>query len=264
MGIRLLYITRVSSLVLVSRISTSHGLHCSTNASAKCIYRRDRHLRKHRPLAMFSSQLQPILGDGDRQLDVSSIGRSNRLHSEEEQLYIRNVLLAAESLLQLGTVDDSDLQRREETMDLIDRCKIALAPHKRLPPDVLRSIFHFCAEARIQFPLASKPRSIDKDLRLLHITHVCSAWRQLALETPVLWSDISIYLSDADCEQHDKTLSSARQWFDRAQDMRRSLFINFSTWNGDVSPQLHDSWKKLLKFMAQYRLEELHLVYPIN
>ncbi len=202
--------------------------------------------------------MQPTPSD-DGQLDVSPIGRTNRLHSEEEQLYIRNVLLAAEMLLQSGTID-GDLQRREETADVIGRCKIALAPHKRLPPDVLRFIFHFFGEPRVEFPLGSK-----RGLPLLCITHVCSAWRQLALETPALWSDISICLPEIEWEPYayDKTLSSARQWFDRAQDMRRSLSILFSAGNADGSPQLH-SWKKLLEFMARYRLEELELEYPIN
>ena len=210
-------------------------------------------------------QLQ-IPGDGHGQLSVSLIGRTNRPHSEEEQLYIQNVLLAAESLLQPGIVD-GDLRRREETVDVIGRCKIALAPHKRLPPNILRSIFHFCGEARAQFPLASKCRGIDQDLRLLRITHVCSAWRQLALEMPALWSDISIYLvSDGDWKRYNKTLSSARQWFDRAQDMRRSLFIVFDgVWMDYISPHLHDSWQKLLKFLDQCRLlEELDMQYPIN
>ncbi len=203
---------------------------------------------------MFSSQL-PTPSDGDGQLDISSIGRTNKLHSEEEQLYIRNVLLAAESLLQSGTVD-GDLQRRE-TVDVIGRCKIALAPHKRLPPDVLQSIFHFCGEGLVQFPLRSK-----RDIPLLCITHVCSAWRQFALGMPALWSNISICLSYRDWKQHDKTLSSARQWFDRAQDMRRSLFIFFYV--AHVVPHLPYLWEKLLGFMAQYRLEDLDLVYPIN
>ncbi|KAF8346070.1 hypothetical protein F5887DRAFT_1282072 [Amanita rubescens] len=208
---------------------------------------------------MFTSQLQPIPSDGDGQLDVSSIGRANGLHSEEEQLYIRNVLLAAEVLLQSGTVD-GDLRRREETVDVIGRCKIALAPHKRLPPDVLRSIFHFCGEARIQFPLKHLPL-------LCRITHVCSAWRQLALETPALWNGISIALSSySGQKQHDKILSSARQWFDRAQDMRgRSLFIRYDiVGNENVRPRLHYAWEKLLEFIAQYRLEALELAYPIN
>ena len=216
---------------------------------------RTAYLGKRRPLAMLSSQLQPMPGDGDGHLDLSSIGRTNILHSEEEQQYIRNVLLAAESLLQSGTVDD-DLQRWEETVDLIDRCKIALAPHKILPPDVLRSIFRFCGEAGVQFPIKSM-----RYLHLLRITHVCSAWRQLALEIPVLWSDITIYITPDDEKDYDETLSSARQWFDRAQDMRRSLSIYFDI---GVSPHRQDLWEKLLGFMAQYRLEELELTYPIN
>ena len=200
---------------------------------------------------------------GPLDIGLSSIGRTNKNSSEEEEIRIRIIQLAAESLLQSGTVD-GDLRRREETVDLIGRCKIALAPHKRLSPDVLRSIFHFCGEARVQFPLVSKR---DPPC-LLRITHVCSAWRQLALETPALWSDISIYLSDGDGKRHDKTLFSARQWLDRAQDMRRSLFIIFTDIDIRtlyyVSPHLHDSWNQLLEFMARYRLEELDLAYPIN
>ena len=203
-----------------------------------------------------SSQLQPT-PEGQR-VDISSIGRTNKLHSEEEELYIRNVLLAAESLLQSEIVDDG--LQRWETVDLIGRCKIALAP--QLLPDVLGSIFHSCGETRVQFPLGG----IDQDLRLLSITHVCSAWRQLALEMPALWSNIGVHLSkDADLEQHNKTLSSARQWFNRAQGMRRSLFIHFNAgWNANLNPHLQDTWKKLLEFMAQYRLGELDLICPMN
>lgn len=52
---------------------------------------------------MSNLQLQ-IPDDGDGQLDVPLliIGRTNRPHSEEEQLYIRNILLAAESLPYVG------------------------------------------------------------------------------------------------------------------------------------------------------------------
>ena len=109
---------------------------------------------------------------GPLDIGLSSIGRTNKNSSEEEEIRIRIIQLAAESLLQSGTVD-GDLRRREETVDLIGRCKIALAPHKRLSPDVLRSIFHFCGEARVQFPLVSKR---DPPC-LLRITHVCSALR---------------------------------------------------------------------------------------
>ena len=146
-------------------------------------------------------------------------------------------------------------------MDLIARCKIALAPHQKLPPDVLRSIFHFCKETHVEFPLSKR----DTDLRLLHITHVCSAWRRLALETPALWSGVGILLSSTDPSRHRKaSLSSARQWFTRAQNMPRSLLIDLTWLDSYDSPHLGDAWEQILKFMALYRLRDLELKYPIN
>ena len=192
-------------------------------------------------------------GNSDRQInvDLTSMGRTNRIYSEAEEAYIRNILLAAQ-------------QRKEEVdLDLIGRCEVALAPHKKLPPDVLRSIFHFCNEKLVEFPLSRR----DTALRLLHITHVCSAWRQLALETPALWSGVAILLSsDADRSRHHQALSSARQWLARAQDTPRSLFIDVSWLDFyDCPHSLHDSiWEQILKFVALYRLRDLELQYPIN
>ena len=189
--------------------------------------------------------LLPLLPSGN--VDLASIGRTNRVYSDEEGAYIRNILLVAR-------------QQKEEIVDLIGRCEVALAPHKKLPPDVLRSIFHFSSETRAEFPLSKG----GVGLRLLRITHVCSAWRQLAFEMPALWSDLSIYLSSADRSRHHKTLSSARQWFTRAQDMPRSLFIDL-VWLGSYDvPHLHDVWEQILKFIALYRLRDLELKYPAN
>jgi hypothetical protein len=80
---------------------------------------------------------------------------------------------------------------------------------------------------------------------------------------PALWSGIFIYLPYCDWTKHDKTLSFARQWLDRAQDMRRSLSIDFLLVPG-ISLHLHDLWEQLLGFMAQYQLKELELAYPID
>ncbi|KAF8346072.1 hypothetical protein F5887DRAFT_121815 [Amanita rubescens] len=193
--------------------------------------------------------LLPLPTGNANNVDLASIGRTNSVYSEEEEAYIRNVLLVAQ-------------QQKEEIVDLIGRCKVALAPHKKLPPDVLRSIFHFSNQIRVKFPLSKR----GVGLRLLRITHVCSAWRQLALETPALWSELSIYLSSADRSRHHQRLSSARQWFARAQDMPRSLFIHL-TWLDDDDPGshlLHGIWEQILEFMALYRLRDLKLEYPIN
>ena len=182
--------------------------------------------------------------DGQINVDLSSVGRTNRVYSEEEEAYIRNILLASR-------------KQKEEVVDLIGRCEVALAPHKKLPPDVLRSIFHFCHEPPVVFPL------FELDLRLLHITHVCSTWRRLALETPALWSDMRILLYQP---RHLQVLPFAGQWFARAQDMPRSLFIDLGCQWLDAyeSPRLHEVWEQILKFMASYRLRGLELKYPIN
>jgi len=125
----------------------------------------------------------------------------------------------------------------------------------------LRSIFHACNETRVEFPLSM----LDTDLRLLHITHVCSAWRQLALETPALWSDVGIHLlSSMKQSGRRQVLSSARQWFARAQDMPRSLFIDLTWLEVYDGPYLHDAWGQILEFVALYRLKDLELKYPIN
>ncbi|KAF8346075.1 hypothetical protein F5887DRAFT_1073733 [Amanita rubescens] len=90
--------------------------------------------------------------------------------------------------------------------------------------------------------------------------------RLLCMEADCLrnTSDICISLPETDWKRHNRTLSSARQWFDRARDVGRSLFIHFGAVipaDSHISPHLHDSWKQLLEFMALYRLKELLLVY---
>ena len=127
--------------------------------------------------------------DGQINVKLSSIGRTNRICSKEEETYIRSIMLTAQQ------------HRKEEFMDLIGRCKVALAPRKKLPPDVLRSIFHFCNEGEMKFPLSKRG--------VLRITHVCSAWRQLALETPSLWSGVRILMSSTDRSRHYQAFCQA-------------------------------------------------------
>ncbi|KAF8346104.1 hypothetical protein F5887DRAFT_123267 [Amanita rubescens] len=207
---------------------------------------------------MSNLQLEIPRDDEDGQIiNLSSIGQTNKVYSKKEEAFIRSVQLTAETLLQSGTVD-GDLERKGGIVDLICRCKIALASHKCLPPDVLRFIFQICAETRVEFSL-SRP---GVDLRLLRITHVCSAWRQMALETPTLWNKIGITLDHAYQDRNQETFYSARQWFDRAQNIRRSLFVRLDEYYG--ARQSRESWEQLLDFMALHRLEELELKYPIN
>ncbi|KIL62373.1 hypothetical protein M378DRAFT_32747, partial [Amanita muscaria Koide BX008] len=82
-----------------------------------------------------------------------------------------------------------DLSRQErELVDRIERCRVALAPIKKLSNDVLRRIFIICCESPTE--LLSRD---SKMMFLITLCQVCSAWRGLALETPLLWSQIKLF-----------------------------------------------------------------------
>lgn len=63
----------------------------------------------------------------------------------------------------------------------------ALAPQKRLPPEILSEIFLFATDGKpASFPL-------QRDTIRLRLTQVCGRWRRLALNTTHLWSDVEIW-----------------------------------------------------------------------
>ncbi|KAF9442804.1 hypothetical protein P691DRAFT_630050, partial [Macrolepiota fuliginosa MF-IS2] len=70
--------------------------------------------------------------------------------------------------------------RRDEMVDQTERYRIALAPYKRLPPEILREIFVACLPETVHLP----PRTDEAPLVL---TRVCASWRILALDTQELW-----------------------------------------------------------------------------
>ncbi|KAF8635791.1 hypothetical protein AX17_003848 [Amanita inopinata Kibby_2008] len=82
----------------------------------------------------------------------------------------------------------------EDTLDTLRKrlgyYKAAVAPHKQLPTDILRRIFILSARAygSVQIPLQCNQRAPAS----LVLSHVCSPWRQVALGTGELWSDIHI------------------------------------------------------------------------
>jgi hypothetical protein len=82
---------------------------------------------------------------------------------------------------------DAEIARRLEAMIApLRRRRNSLLPISRLPDELLLSIFMFCAheEDEVQ-PRIKYPQSITP-------SHVCHAWRQLALSSGRLWCDVSI------------------------------------------------------------------------
>ncbi|KAF8635770.1 hypothetical protein AX17_003858 [Amanita inopinata Kibby_2008] len=72
-------------------------------------------------------------------------------------------------------------------LELQETYEAALAPHKQLPPEILRQIFLFCVSDKpAKFPQRSEEIRVS-------LSQVCSGWRRVALDTPQLWSEVQVH-----------------------------------------------------------------------
>ncbi|KIL66446.1 hypothetical protein M378DRAFT_124024, partial [Amanita muscaria Koide BX008] len=115
---------------------------------------------------------------------LSLEGKQNQPFTEAELDIIRQSRLAAEESLQ--RVRDEMTDKEEQLSRQIERYTTALSPHNKLPPEILRHIFKCCIQEKQveEIPVTYKGGTYT-------ISHVCSAWRHIALDAPELWTGIS-------------------------------------------------------------------------
>ncbi|KAG6811917.1 hypothetical protein H0H92_005248 [Tricholoma furcatifolium] len=107
--------------------------------------------------------------------------------SEDEVLRGRILLSMAKStFLELDPL--SSIERRTLTEHISKLC-VALAPHKRLPLELLEHIFCFLGCTATIPPVMSRPP--------WSLGQVCSTWRQLSRSLPQLWGTINFYFEDS-------------------------------------------------------------------
>ncbi|KAF9463473.1 hypothetical protein BDZ94DRAFT_1321805 [Collybia nuda] len=105
----------------------------------------------------------------------------NEIPTTAEVFFAQSRRTVAESELHQLHHDLVILQQRQaQLLTFIKVCDTVLAPHKKLPPELMSKIFCFVIPHSAMFPL-------KKDMRL-HITQVCSRWRRIAFDTPALWN----------------------------------------------------------------------------
>lgn len=75
---------------------------------------------------------------------------------------------------------------RDARLARVTRFRVALAPHKKVPPEILANIFVEACENR---PLSLPPHNRTRPWA---ISQVCARWRQVALNEPRLWNDLSV------------------------------------------------------------------------
>jgi hypothetical protein len=115
---------------------------------------------------------------------------SNEIRSDSDRQAIHGMLVEEVNNLaslerdtvRLQEVLDNLQERRKQSTGRIARLRVGIAPHKQVPPEILllSKIFVFCADRYVDPTLSYKRSSIWA------IAHVCSRWKQIALEEPLL------------------------------------------------------------------------------
>ncbi|KAJ7596447.1 hypothetical protein C8J56DRAFT_917437 [Mycena floridula] len=90
-------------------------------------------------------------------------------------------------------------EQRDEMEESIEQAQSVLAPIRRLPVEVLTAVFEQCMEANPKdhhesdFPFLNDLTD-PETLQISILSAVCSIWRQIAVATPKLWSQIGVNL----------------------------------------------------------------------
>lgn len=128
-----------------------------------------------------------------------------------------------------------------------------LAPISRLPPEILLEVFIIYADI-CRLPVRNLARK-DKIPRnaWLRVTHICHAWRTLAISYPRLWTHIDILRSDA-----------VKEWLHRS----KSLPLDVSNASASSSttfgrlPAARRIEALLLALQESHRIRNLEIRYP--
>lgn len=187
---------------------------------------------------------------------VNRIGRTNSILSDVQAHEIRYRLATAETILRRLYVeirtskDPADaLIRRTRLLNQIEFYTIALAPHKQLPPEILREIFLFCVDDTPSLPPV-------KNRAPLLLCHISSTWRAVAMKTPQLWKDVFLC---PPTNQLDRSLHLAMSnaWLSRTSKCSLSSEMSESK-GGKWVPNVIDHFL----IPHSHRFQQLYLTLP--
>ncbi|KAJ6578130.1 hypothetical protein B0H19DRAFT_576156 [Mycena capillaripes] len=88
-----------------------------------------------------------------------------------------------------------------------------------IPPEILSEIFIFCHNQKVENP--QEPHNIP-----VYLTQICSFWRHLALNTPDLWSSVSLYFSGGWAPSTRAIMKFADAWLARGRPRKLALHID--------------------------------------
>ena len=158
--------------------------------------------------------------------------QSNRELTPRERHLIKQ--LARDTDARLRLVKEAISTLKQEEVELIKRsenCRLALAPFRMLPRDVIGEIFLACVRG-------AEPSMSCKKAPVL-LTHICSDFRDIALSTPTLWATIALSIPDTYHRKKDQIkllfqwrIDAITKWIYRSGNVPLSIkftTINFQT-----------------------------------
>src|SRR6266550_401456 len=144
------------------------------------------------------------------------------------------------------------LVRLMEFLQLTRRAKLApvkgigVDPFRNLPNELLSRIFVLCSDS----PLLVLSSRVEDPHQ--HISQVCSRWRQVALSTRALWSNIYVGKFDAEHPYYAHSLRLYRTWVGRAGDYPLTVSIHIYS----------SLYQILLDFIVPIRIKKLDITMP--
>lgn len=128
------------------------------------------------------------------QLEVTVLS-SNKILPDRDQQDLREAVIEAKKEVELLDWDISQLlaalerliERRRQGVNRLKRLRARLAPHRKLPPEIISQIFRWCQEDCVNSLRPDRIRSPAWDL-----SGVCDSWRTIALTEPSLWNRIEV------------------------------------------------------------------------
>ncbi|KAJ2916952.1 hypothetical protein MD484_g3454, partial [Candolleomyces efflorescens] len=165
--------------------------------------------------------------------------------------------------------------QRDANKTFVQKHQALITPIKRLPPDILTTVFLTCLPA-----VELAEASLTCNHPAVVISHVCRQWRQLALNTPMLWSRIRLILPLINYEPYHYPASTEESvdeevaqlfhsdlqllhditvvWFARSKGCPLTIFAEASE-GGFVMPQVwtlvHSKFQSLQKLVDLLRGE---------
>src|SRR3984885_8964598 len=109
------------------------------------------------------------------------------------------------SISQLDVHINALLLRRRALCNYRQMLVTLLSPVRRLPPELLGEIFRYC------LPQNYHEKGAHKAVMLP--SHVCKHWRDVALSTPTLWTNVVLHVTN---ETFESQAALVTAWFSRS------------------------------------------------